>query len=276
MSTSTLRPPRLAELQRRLRTLWTEPKGIDEALRRAPGVKSWIADETRVPARTRLSVYSDGYFLRLLESLAHDFRGVRRALGEREFQGLIADFLRRNPSRSPNLVDLGAPLPGFLRSHPIGRGSPYLAELAALEWAVLESLYSPRLPPFDPRAFASASEPDWARARIILDPTVRLLAFRWPVERLWQARDLPERQGPRALKRAAKTRLLLYRDDAWVRVVRLGEAPWRVLRELARGRPLSAACASAQAARLRAGPAELRNWFAQWTASGVVKRIEFP
>src|SRR6185369_14303806 len=104
----------------------------------------------------------------------------------------------------------------------------------------LESLYSPRLPDFDPAPLASASERDWAGARLILDPTVRLLDLRWPVDRLWQARALPEREGPRVLRRATATRLLIYRDDAWVQVARLGEAPWKVLRELARGRSLSA------------------------------------
>lgn len=267
-------PPKLAELQDWLRAVWTEPRGIDAALDREPNLSGWIAQAPPIPVRTRLAVYSDAYFLRLLDCLSSDFSAVSRALGEQRFRELVAGYLQAHPSTSPNVSDLGAAFPAFLKDHPFQRELPFLADLARLDRAVFESLYSTRLGPFDPETINNAPAEAWSNARLILDPTVRLLDLGWPVEPFWRRQECAHDKRAPVPRRPQRQCLLVFRDDEWVRVEPLSAAAWTVLVELQCGKSLEQACAAAQAARLRVRPAQLSAWFARWTASGVVKRVE--
>jgi len=284
--TQEKKPPRLSELQDWLRWIFTEPRGIDAALEGAektlrrtepkPRLLSWIADGPPIDVKHRLAVYADGYFMRLLDSLDSDFKTMRRALGETPFRQLVADYLKAHPSNSPNIGDVGEAFPSFIRSHDLNRHFPFLGDLATLEWSFLECLQATRLPPLDPVSLQKVNPEAWPSARLVLDPTVRLLDLEWPVHKLWKRRDLPETKGGRRLKRPSRQRLLLFRDDDWVNIHPIGTMEFLMLQELLKGRTLGEACLKLQNHDPKAATAELKSWFAGWTSSGVVKRVEFP
>jgi hypothetical protein len=263
--------PSLPELQRSLKKVFTHPRGVEAGLaaagfgRRRP-VTALVADQPPVPLRTRLAVYADAYFFRLLETLGQDFAAVKRAAGEALFQRLVAAYLRRHPSRSPFINDAGAAFPAFLARHPAARRLPFLADLAALEWAALRTLFIDRLPPPPPEALAALGP----KARLRLDPTVRLLSTRWPVDVLWENRTRPTEEKERTAMRPKARRLLVWRDATWARVRPLEEGEFRVLEELAAGKTLERAL---RAAGAHATPSTVGGWFTRWTADGVVKGL---
>ena len=264
--------PTLANLQNSLRKAFTEPRGVATALRRQPRLADWIESGPPIKLHTRIAIYADAYFSRLLGALEQDFSAVRRALGETRFRRLIADFLVAHPSRSPNLADLGRPFPDFLRSHDVLRDLPFLAELAELERRASEAVYTARLSDIDPAALSRLPADRWPQARITLDPTVQLLSFRWPVHRLWFARERADEKGLCRLRRPAASRLLVYRDDEWVRVQSLEEGAWMLLEQLSSGRKLGQAFEAISAAS-NVDPSAVQRWFAEWVHAGVIKRI---
>ncbi|MDE2313841.1 MAG: putative DNA-binding domain-containing protein, partial [Elusimicrobia bacterium] len=126
---SALRPPCLPELQSWLQDVLSDPDGVDAAAARGAAnaqVLSWILDGAGADVRTRLSVYSDAYFLRLLDSLGHDFPALKRALGGDGFRGLIADYLKTNPSTFKSVSMVGGSLFTFIRWHPLSRKFGFL------------------------------------------------------------------------------------------------------------------------------------------------------
>ena len=282
--------PELADLQRWLRWIITEPRGIRKALEtpaRAgvhstkarvepqPRLLEMIVDAPPLPRDQRLGVYADAYFLRLLECLETDFPATRRALGKEAFAPLVADYLQNHPSSSPNVGDLGEAMPVFLRTHALVREFPYLAELALLEWEIIRSLHAPRLPALDPAQLA-VPEDAWSKARLVLDPTVRLLATEWPVDQLWERRRLPEKKRGHRLSRKNPRRLLLYRDDAWVQVRVMDEPRWVTLQRLREGVRLGVLCEQLTAEFPgRAESLPVMEWFAHWIRAGVIKQIVF-
>ncbi|MBI3549629.1 MAG: putative DNA-binding domain-containing protein [Elusimicrobia bacterium] len=259
-------PPELVRVQRWLADVLTEPRGVSAALSRRPEGAPWIVEAPPIDRHTRLAVYADGYFERLLEVLASDYRAVKRAVGERAFRELAAGFLSRIPSTSPNVTDLGGAFPTFLRKHPVARTFGFLPDLALLERSALERLYRDRLPAFTPEATAALPADAWAASAIALDTTVDLLRLRWPVHRLWRSRDESGRAG-RTLRRPAPTRLLVWRDD-WVRVEELDAKRWDLLCRLRAGETLGASLS-----RVNASASEVQRWFSDWISNGVVKGV---
>lgn len=271
--------PPLADLQRWLSWAFTEPRGIVAALadpgpaEPRPRLLAAVADAPPVSLARRLAVYADAYFLRLRDTLAADFPAVSRFLGAERFRRLAADYLTVHPSTSTHIEDLGDDLPRFLAGHPFSREHPFLPDLAQLEWSVLESLYADRFPPLRPDALQRIPPEAWARARLGLDPTVRLLALGWPVDRLWERRF--KGRLPRVLKPGPR-RLLVYRDDDWVQARALDQEAFLTLTRIQEGKTLGDICAELETAAQGGGDLPLAQWLGDWVRDGVLKRVDAP
>src|SRR5258708_1482829 len=174
--------PDLAELQRWMRWVITEPRGIREALTSPWTLDPSLANRYKEPERQlevieeaarlsthdRLDVYANAYFYRLLETLGADYTAVHRVVGEEKFHDLVAHYLMRYPSHSPNIGDLGQAFPGFIKGYPLSEQFPFLYELASLERAAMECLFTHHLPALDISSSHTKSEEAWATARFFL------------------------------------------------------------------------------------------------------------
>lgn len=269
-------PPELFRLQSSLREILTSAQGVRAVIQERPETLRWIGEAPPLDAPTRLSVYGDGYFVRLFEAMTSDFPAVKRAVGADDFRVLAADYLEANPSRSTTLADLGEGFPRFVSQHPFAGRYPFLPDLARLERDALTRLFAERLPPLDPEAIGNVPAEDWPRVRLILDPTVLLIKVTWPVERLWRRRELPPEAGGRRLRRACAQWLLLFRDETWVKVADVSRREWEILRRLQEGARLGAMFARASRGPGDTGAAEVRRWFSSWVADGLIKRIAGP
>jgi len=284
LDAKTIDAPSLDELQRWLRWIITDPRGVDGALSGDPGaVHPRFLEPEPLPRRletvlatpsassaARISIYSSGYFWRLFESLASDFPAVQRALGPALFQNLVAEYLMRHPSQSTTLADLGSALPGFAIDHELSKDSPFLPDLASLEWNVHLSLLSPRArfagPPW-------VQESEWSSLRLRLDPTVRLLTTEWAMASFWNG----VRANKPALTSPQRRRqwLLVYRDDVWVQVRAISRSQWSVLLRLQQGCPLAWVCEQlVEEFPRKSGLVPVGDWFARWMRSGLIAGIE--
>jgi len=280
--------PSLAELQRWMRWIITEPRGIREALTSPWTLDPSLANRYKEPerqlkvieeaaplsAQDRLDVYANAYFYRLLESLGVDYMAVRRVIGDENFHDLVAHFLMRYPSNSPNIGDVGETFPAFINGHALSAQFPFLHELAVLERAIMECLFSHHLPALDVSSLQTKSEEEWATARFVLDPTVRLLSVQWPVDTLWKEREQAEPLVLPTIPDSALRHLLLRRDDSWVSVSVMDVHPWMALHMLRSGMSLGAVCeALSKQWNQSAETLPVMEWFTSWVATGVVKKI---
>ena len=281
--------PSLVDIQRWMRWIITEPRGIREALFTPWTLDSALANRYKEPVRQldvieeaaphtthdRLGVYANAYFYRLLESLAADYKTVQRVLGEEKFHDVIAHYLMRYPSNSPNIGDVGEAFPGFIKEHPLSKQFPFLRELALLERAVMECIFTHHLPAWDIRSSQTKTEEEWSAARFVLDPAIRLMRVRWPVDMLWKCREqsepleLPDAPDP------APRHLLLYRDDNWVRVSLIENHSWTALHMLRSGMSLGTVCKilSKQWSAHSEKTLPVMEWFSSWIATGLVRDI---
>lgn len=99
-----------------------------------------LTGQSRVPAAAcvtpetleALELYRQDYFGRLYQAFVTAFAQTHQQLGDAQFRGLLADFLRREPPRSPALLDVIGNFPDFVaRFVP---EEPALVELVQAEW----------------------------------------------------------------------------------------------------------------------------------------------
>src|SRR5258708_1410674 len=81
-------------------------------------VEKVIKANDRLTSFERLEIYNRVYWFRILSSLAEDFPGLRAVIGQRQFDKVIATYLRDCPSESFTLRNLGSRLEGWIHKHP--------------------------------------------------------------------------------------------------------------------------------------------------------------
>lgn len=243
-------------------------------------------------ARERLEIYSNAYFWRLRDILGEDFEEVREWLGPELWEKVSRAYLHDCPSRSWDLNRLGARLPGWLAG--AGAASlperPVVAELAALDWSIAEVFIERDSPTLDPEELKSLPQERLAEARFEVIPALRLHAFEWPINRLYQA--LNERvagdddsasgddEDPGAWRLPAAP-VPLVPEATWLAVFRSDFKVWRLELDLARyvlldalreGATLGEALqrtAETPGVEIAEVAAKLHGWFQEWSADGL-------
>ncbi|MCA3558148.1 MAG: putative DNA-binding domain-containing protein [Rhodobacter sp.] len=213
--------------------------GFDAALRGGPIPGGLVA---RDPAEVdpRFAVYRNNVAVSLGEALASRFPVIRRLVGEAFFAAMARLYAETDRPKSPVLAEWGAGFAGFLEGFPPLAVYPYLGDVARIEFARGRAFHAADRGPIDPAAIVGA---DPERVRLVLHPSVTLLALAHPAVSIW-ARNQPGGEGL-PLGKGPETALIL-RDAAFqvpVRAVGAGDAA--LLRAVLDGERLAVAACNA-------------------------------
>ncbi len=194
---------RLAELQRAFARRVLE--GDDAIL-------AEINDSRREERAVLMHVYEHAYGARLAEILEGDYEKLPMALGRDAFLEMAAAYVAARPSRHPNARYFGRGLAAFLATTAPWSERPWLAELAALEWAMGEVFVAPDAPRLGLEAMAALHPQDWARLRFLIAVDIRRLGSEHGGPEAWLA--LAEGADPAAAARGAEAaEWLVWRQD---------------------------------------------------------------
>jgi hypothetical protein len=275
---STQSPPRLRDLQRWLTSVITHPDGVFEgqvSQARSQKLERLIKPGPRLSAALRLQIYCDGYFARLIECLADDYPALCYALGEDTFSSLCRAYIEKHPSRSRSLNYYGAELASFCRTRTEAWAA-FAADLARLEWSLVEVVHEPAPGGLAPDALAKVPAWRWQTARLLPSSSLRLLAFDYPVNDFYQAFREERAPEPPA---AAPTATAVYRQG--LALWRMGLEPRAalLLKKLLTGAPLAVAVEKLEGrCRAEGTSADLAQllpqWLGSWVQSGFFEGIE--
>ncbi|HYE07740.1 MAG TPA: DNA-binding domain-containing protein [Planctomycetota bacterium] len=271
----------LVALQRWFQSVVTDPASVEsgvaaQARAQACGIAD-AADVERIvtpgpqmSALERLHIYHHAYHARLIDCLADDFPVLKHALGERAFQRLAAAVIARRPSRHPNLNHYGANLVAYVTGDegPVPKRA-FAADLARLEWALVEAIHAPSAPALDLATLQAIPAERWAKARFTRSPTLRVLGFAHPVNCYLQE----QREGGRpVIPRRAWSATAVYRRGFSVWRMDLTRPMAGLLEALLAGRTLEQALATLERTVPRADRAVVESrvmrWFSEWVAGG--------
>ena len=191
-----------ASLQPILFAAICDPEPVSEA------AQALITDHPPLSPKARIEIYAEMYWLRMRDTLRVSFPAVHSALGDHDFDALVADFLRQHPSTHHSLDRLGVPFAAFLRT-----GHPEQADVAALEWARAESFIALDGPVVPFSELQSIPAESWGELSLKAHPSVRVLELeRDPQPVLRAQRDA----APIPLALEALTSMVVWRTGSVV------------------------------------------------------------
>ena len=139
------------------------------------------------PVGRRFAVHRATSTLGSIGALATRHPVLERLLGAETFVDLARAFLRVDRPRTALLIDWGGGLPDFVAGHPDLAEWPWLADVARLEVAWSEAHHAAEAAPIGLVELAAIDPERLAAGRIVLHPSLRLLASPWPVAGIWAA-----------------------------------------------------------------------------------------
>ncbi len=240
-----------------------------------------LTSTPRMSALDRLGIYHHAYRARLVECLVDDYPALNYGLGAEAFEALASDYVTTHPSRSPNLNAYGKAMSAYCHeraAHTPFEHHAFAADLAALEWALVEVLHAPDAKTLAPEALQAIPPERWGDARLPKSAGVRLLSFDYPVNAYFQAfrNDAePEIPEPNASATA------VYRQGTLIWRMDLTPAMAALLASLFGGATLGEALEAIEAAAetpeaLAEAERSVMIWFREWVQSGFFATIELP
>ncbi len=193
-------------------------------------------------AQTRLAIYRNNVYSRLIEALEATYPAVARLTGRDFFRFAALQFALAHPSRNPSLIEYGQGFADFLEHFEPAATLTYLPDVARLEMFWLEAYHSPDVAPLTPADALSAGA-----EYLALHPSAKLLHSAHAASRIWEV-NVGDQQidGPIKLPPGPE-HLLIVRPEATVEVRRLARGAWHYLRALNRGASRADAAAAARA-----------------------------
>jgi hypothetical protein len=106
-------------LQHWMNVVLTERGSLSEKLaaateRHGLSIEEVIIEKRGLSAHKRLSIYTNGYVLRLIECMRADFPALRNFVGDSVFDAFAKAFIISEPPTAQSLFDLSARFPQFL------------------------------------------------------------------------------------------------------------------------------------------------------------------
>ena len=259
--------PALKTLPRLRRGGATTPR-----LRSLKSQLAWFQDAVTAPKAPRdggilqrpelLEVYRYAYRARLEEALDDDFEAVRVMAGPR-WPRLMAGYLRDCPPVSKTLNDYGARFPDWLRQ----RRHVLLADLAKMEWALIEVLHAPAATLLDHATLARIPLEQWGAARFTAAPTLRLVESPWPINQVLDR--IRDGEIPEKPKRQTSLTAVYRRGfDLWRQS--LNPEAGNVLVALVAGQTLEQALEGVPDSAAEA----VMGWFTDWVAKGFFAGVQ--
>jgi len=138
-------------------------------------------------AQRRLQIYRNNLFENRIAALTAVYPVVARLVGPDFFRCAARAYVQIFPFRSGDLHAFGDRWSEFLSEYVPAAGLPYLADVAALEWAYHHAYHQEQLPALDPARLAQVPAAEQAELRLKIQPSASIVRSPYPVMRIWQA-----------------------------------------------------------------------------------------
>ena len=143
-----------------------------------------------VPYR-RFGVYRNNVYASLIDVLAGRFPVAARLVGEEFFRAMARVYVEQEPPRSAMLIRYGGSFPAFASGFVPVASVPYLADMAALEWAWHAAYHAPDAAAL-PLAELGGAVGRADDAVLILHPSLSVVRSSFPIVTIF---ELNKREG---------------------------------------------------------------------------------
>lgn len=210
-------------------------------LSQQPLIESQLKTPPKGSLRDRIAIYADGYYGRLQETLASDYEILAFLLGDKAFSHLCKIYVTAYPSTSYSLNFLGQHLSRFLSEKSPFKKSPWLAEIAACEWAEAEAFSAVNARLLTIAELQSQPAEKWPELQFYLHPSCHLLQLQWNSFAMMQTFKTKKRHLKPAKMKNPKA-LLIWRCQLQIRQCFLDNLELNILEAIQKNCSFMAIC----------------------------------
>ena len=265
----------LSQLQRDMASALRERGSLTKHSQWSAFAEQHMAGNSRLSPAEQLEIYREQFWLRHTSSLVEDFPGLCGILGQAEWEQLTEQYLTSIAPDSYTLRDLGARLPQVIERANWLSHQALCLDMARLELGYIEIFDAPDVAPLAPQRLAAIPEESFARARLIVAPSVRLLSLSYPVADL-RRRLRTESDEPVAIPEPSPVNLVVYRRELRLWDMPLSKVAFSFFAGLCAHLALGDAAERAvtsPAAEAERGP-NIGSWLQEWTGKGLIVDVE--
>jgi hypothetical protein len=154
---------------------------------------SFINASNKLSGEAQLDIYHSSITAAFDATLETLFPVCKQLVGEEYFLAMGRRFQQQAPSKSPDLNTFAAQFPEFIAAFPPAQALPYLADVAALEWAMqVINVGTDSEDQLDVQALALIPEMQLPSLRFRCRDNLQLLYSEYPVDAIWQAHQQAE------------------------------------------------------------------------------------
>jgi len=176
---------RLAELQQNFQSCLIYPQQAQGNTQDNAQI-DWITDSGRASPQKQLSVYTNGYRLRLNEVLENDYPATAMAIGEQQFEQLSDAYIDAHPSLYFSLREFGQHFDTFVSTLSQVENSPWLPQLALFEWKLGQAFDALDSKILTEQDLSTIGFEDWPELRFVVAPSVQKIDFTWNIPEMWK------------------------------------------------------------------------------------------
>lgn len=223
-----------------------------------------------------VAIYHRNLLANAKRGLAVSFPTLFELLDGGDSDELVAEFLRYSPPNQGDWGQWGGELAGFLESHRFSEDFPYLADCAALDWAVHQALHGADVS-VESASLARLGDTEPSQLTVEFNPNVSLLSSEFPIVDIYNAHHLEDESSRSVAFGRAKERLqqsqvnvcIVYRLELQPKVMTLNDGEMTFVTALLRHQTLE------EALDLVADAQEFsfENWLLWAIENNVIQRL---
>lgn len=180
-------------------------------------------------AQRRFRVYRNNVVVGLVDALRDTFPAIQKLVGEEFFAAVARVYVMANPPNGPVLLEYGDGFPAFLREFGPVKDLPYLADVAAIDRALVKAYHAADKLSLDGRAFLSIETEISPFLHFALHPSVQVIPSRFPAFTIWRANSTEKEVKEISLNSGGEDTLVLRPAmQVEVRLLRPGSAPFLI------------------------------------------------
>ncbi len=136
------------------------------------------------PSEKRFAVYRNNVMASLIDAMGANFPAIKRLVGDDFFASLAREFIIENPPEQPILFMYGGRFASFLEQFSPVEKIPYLADVARVEFAWLQSYHAADATVLDAAELGNVPPEEVGKAKFKLHPATWLFRSVWPAATL--------------------------------------------------------------------------------------------
>jgi hypothetical protein len=198
-----------------------------------------FSDDHGISIENRIKVYRNNVIRSLTDAAMAPLPMCQKLVGKEFIETAMRSYIVKNLPKEGNLNLYGQSFPEFLKNYNPAQQTPYLPDMACLEWAWEKAYYAKDDLPLDVRELEKLGDESFSDLRFTLRASASLMESSFPLHAIVDfCRTDDHEENLDITSSSTKTYLLIYRPELKVELRKIDQAEYNFLKGIKKNVPL--------------------------------------